>query len=290
MVEFPGLGGLRLSVKREAFENFFGIQGFSIYWYGIIITLGFLLAILLGLKNCRKFGIEPDNIIDVILFVAPASIIGARLYYVIFSWDLYRDNPIYIFNTRKGGLAIYGGVIAGLLTAYIYCRVKKIKPLKFIDFGVPYVVMAQGIGRWGNFFNQEAFGNITDLPWRMNGDIINRFLLDKYPGINLEVWGVHPTFLYESIWNFAVFFFLIWFRSRKKADGEVFCLYMAGYGLGRFFIEGLRADSLMLGLSGIRVSQHLAGIFVVAFIIIFVIIRMRSKNQDRLKAGPDKHE
>ncbi|NTV90214.1 MAG: prolipoprotein diacylglyceryl transferase, partial [Clostridiales bacterium] len=212
MVEFPGLGGIQLSISREAIRNLFGIEGFSIYWYGIIIALGFLLAVLLAMKNSKRFGLEPDNILDMIIFAAPMAIIGARLYYVIFSWDLFRDNPIDILNTRKGGLAIYGGVIFGILTAYVFCKIKKIKPLKLIDFGVPYLVMAQGIGRWGNFFNQEAFGVQTNLPWRMNGDVINQYLLGVNPSIDLSLFGVHPTFLYESIWDIAVFIFLLWFR------------------------------------------------------------------------------
>ncbi len=273
MVEFPGLWDLKLSIRREAVENLFGIDGFSIYWYGVIIALGFMLAVLLGVKNSRKFGLEPDNILDMILFAAPAAIVGARLFYVIFTWELFRDNPMDILNTRKGGLAIYGGLIAGMITAYIYCRYKKINPFKLLDFGVPYVAMAQGIGRWGNFFNQEAFGVPTNLPWRMNGDIINQYLT----GLDLSAWGAHPTFLYESLWDFAVFFFLIWFRNRKKKDGEVLCLYMVAYGVGRFFIEGLRTDSLMLGASGLRISQVLAALFAIVFIVLFVIIRKRTK-------------
>jgi phosphatidylglycerol:prolipoprotein diacylglycerol transferase len=273
VIEFPGLGIPQIPLKREAVVNLFGIENFNIYWYGIIIAFGFALAVLLAIKRSKRFDIEPDVILDGVLFAAPAAIIGARLYYVIFSWDLYKDNPIDIINIRKGGLAIYGGIIAAILVAWIYLRAKKIPPLKVIDFIVPYIALGQAIGRWGNFFNQEAFGYKTTVPWRMNGDIINQYLTGIDPAVDLKTWGVHPTFLYESILNFAIFFFLAWFIKKKKKDGEVLCLYMTFYGIGRFFIEGLRTDSLMLWLSGIRVSQFLAALFAIIFGIGFILLR-----------------
>jgi len=271
VVEFPGLWGLKLEINRVAFEIF----GVPIYWYGIIIAFAFLMAVLLGMKNSKLAGIEPDSVLDLVLFAAPAAIICARLFYVIFSWDLFKDNLIDIINTRKGGLAIYGGVIGGFITAYFFARYKKISVLKLLDFGVPYLVMAQGIGRWGNFFNQEAFGGATTLPWRMNSDTVNSFLAAFQSNLDLTKWGVHPTFLYESIWDFAVFSLLIWFRKRKKLDGEVLFLYMILYGAGRFLIEGLRTDSLMLG--SLRISQLLAALFVIIFTAAFIFRRNRSK-------------
>lgn len=270
LVEFPGLWGLKFAINRVAFYVF----GLPIYWYGIIIATGFLLAVLLGMRNSKKAGIEPDNILDLVLFAAPAAIIGARLFYVIFSWELFKDNPIDIINTRKGGLAIYGGVLAAFLVAYIFSRKKKIGALNLLDFGVPYLVMAQGIGRWGNFVNQEAFGSATTLPWRMNSDTVNSYLSNVQVGLDLSKWGVHPTFLYESLMDFIIFFLLIWYGKRKKLDGEVFYMYMILYGIGRFFIEGLRTDSLMMG--NFRISQLLAAAFAVAFVIVFVYRRKKA--------------
>ena len=267
-VSFPGLN-LDFEMSREAF-NVFGI---SIYWYGIIIAFAFLAAVLLGLRSCKKFGLEPDNILDLVLFAAPAAIVGARLYYVVFSWDQYKDNLIDIFKIRDGGLAIYGGVIAAMLVAWLYARKKRISALNLVDFGVPYLALGQAIGRWGNFFNQEAFGMPTKLPWRMNGTVADSYLSSLPEALDLSKWGVHPAFLYESLWDFALFFFLIWFRKKKKLEGEVLFLYLIGYGIGRFMIEGLRTDSLYLG--SFRVSQFLSALLVVVFVLLFIIRRVR---------------
>jgi prolipoprotein diacylglyceryl transferase len=273
LVEFPGLWGLKFTISRVAFYVF----GIPIYWYGIIIATGFLLAVLLGMRNSKKAGIDPDNILDLVLFAAPAAIIGARLFYVIFSWDLFKDNLIDIFNTRKGGLAIYGGVLAAFIVAFIFARKKKIGVLKLLDFGVPYLVMAQGIGRWGNFVNQEAFGSATTLPWRMNSDTVNTYLSNTQVGLDLTKWGVHPTFLYESIMDFAIFFFLLWFGKKKKIEGEIFYLYMILYGLGRSLIEGLRTDSLMLG--NFRISRLLGALFFIVFAFLFIYGRIKKNKR-----------
>lgn len=256
-IEFPGLWGLRFNIGRVAFSVF----NIPIYWYGIIIAFGFLLAVMLGMKDSKKFGLDPDTIIDLVLFATPVAIIAARLYYVIFSWEMFKDNPVDILNTRKGGLAIYGAIIGALIVAYIFAKKRKIGVLKLFDFGSAYLALAQGIGRWGNFINQEAYGTPTTLPWGMTGSSIGNT-------------PVHPTFLYESLWNIAIFIFLLWFRKRKKLDGEVFFLYMILYGTGRFWIEGLRTDSLMLG--SLRISQVLSFLFVVAFAIAFVMRRKRA--------------
>jgi len=274
LVEFPGLWGMKFTISRVAFEVF----GIPIYWYGIIIASGFLLAVLLGMKNSKLAGLEPDSVLDLVLFGAPVAIVFARLFYVVFTWELFKDNLIDIVNTRKGGLAIYGGIIGALIVAYFYSKNKKVGFFSLMDFAAPYIIMAQGIGRWGNFINQEAFGYATSLPWRMNSAIVNAELLAANRSIDLSVFGAHPTFLYESLWNFAVFFFLIWFRKRKKLDGEVFFLYMLLYGAGRFFIEGLRTDSLMLGT--FRISQLLAAVFVVASTILIIYRRKMIKKYD----------
>lgn len=199
IVEFPNLG-LKFLIDPVAFNVF----GQPIYWYGIIIATAFLIAVLLGLGACRKFGFEPDNIIDLVLFSAPVAIVGARLYYVIFKWSNFKNNLIEILDFRSGGLALYGGIIGGLLTAFAYAKFKKLNIKKLFDFGSPYLILAQGIGRWGNFINAEAHGGITSLPWGMKINGSGPF---------------HPTFLYEFLWDMVVFVLLLWYRRRKKVDG-----------------------------------------------------------------------
>lgn len=253
-ITFPGLG-LSFSMDRVAFQIF----GKNIYWYGIIIAVGFLLAVLFCCRQGKKFGITNDNIVDMLLFAVPISLICARLYYVIFYLDLYRraDGSIDWGETIAiwdGGIAIYGGIIGAVVTLAVFCRVKKIKFGAFADLGALGLLIGQAVGRWGNFVNQEAFGGPTDLPWRMG------------LWVNGTYTEVHPTFLYESLWN-IVGLLLIYFLvvRARKFDGEVFLCYIAWYGLGRFFIEGLRTDSLYffgLTLFGqpVRTSQLLAAV------------------------------
>ncbi len=269
----PGLWGLEFELRTWAFEIF----GIRIFWYGIIIALAFLVAVVLAVQSCRKYDIEPDNILDLVLIAAPAAIICARLYYVIFSWDQFKDNLLEIFMTRNGGLAIYGGVFGAILVAWIYAKKKKMRFFHLMDFTVPYLVLGQGIGRWGNFINQEAFGTKTSLPWRMNGDSANAYLNSLQENLDLSKWGVHPTFLYESLWDIAVFLFLIFYRKKKKIEGEVLFLYFVLYGTGRFFIEGLRTDSLMLG--SLRVSQLLSLLLVLLFTALFIYRRVKKAKE-----------
>ncbi len=273
-IEFPKLG-FRIPISREACKLF----GLPVYWYGIIISAGFFLAVLFAMRNSKKAGIKQDDIIDLVLFAAPVGIIGARLFYVIFNWGEFNGDFLKIINIRTGGLALYGGLISAVLVAVIFSKVRKINPLHYLDFCIPYFVFAQAIGRWGNFTNQEAFGGNTNLPWGMTGDEIKEYL-QQLSNLNYGVdpnIPVHPTFLYESLWNIGVFLLLIWFSKRKKLNGEVFCLYMIGYGAGRFWIEGLRLDSLWLG--NFRISQLLSVMFIVVFGLIFVIRRLRDKGQ-----------
>ena len=275
-IEFPNLWGIKVTIDPVAFK--FG--NISVYWYGIIIALGFMLAVLLGMKNSKRFGIESENIIDLVLFAFPAALIFARLYYVVFRWDLYKGNIADIFKTWHGGLAIYGGLIGAFLTAYIFTRIKKMSLLNLLDFASPYIVMAQAIGRWGNFINQEAYGTNTRLPWGMTSERI-RDELQILQGRGFDVdpnLPVHPTFLYESLWNIGAFLVLLWFRKRKKLDGEVFFLYVILYGIGRTWIEGLRTDSLMVG--DIRVSQLLAVLSALVFAIAFYIRRNRADKSE----------
>lgn len=292
-VSFPGLWGLTLNIDREAFRIF----GMPVYWYGIIISFGFLLCIVLALRHCSKYELTPDNILDVVIFATPAAIVGARLYYVAFNWEMYKGNIIEIIDTRKGGLAIYGAVIASLLAGYLYAKVKKIPVYRLFDFAIPYIPLGQAIGRWGNFFNQEAFGTNTDLPWGMISPQTKEYLYRNInelasKGIIVEpLKPVHPTFLYESIWNFAIFFFLLKFRDKKKLPGEVLYMYLILYGIGRFFIEGLRTDSLMIG--NMRVSQVLSAVFAVAFSLVMIYRRAKAKSKEHydeaLEDGGYKH-
>ncbi len=272
-VQFPGLWGLEFEIRIWAFRVF----GQKIYWYGIVVALAFLVAVVLAVRSCKKYDIEPDSILDLVLLAVPSSIIFARLYYVIFSWNEYKDNLIDIVDIRSGGLALYGGVIGAFLVAMLYAKKKKIPFLHLADFAVPYVILGQSIGRWGNFINQEAFGTMTILPWRMNGSVPNEYLTNLQGNIDLSKWGVHPTFLYESLWDIAVFLFLIYCRKRKKLAGDVMFLYFALYGVGRFFIEGLRTDSLMLG--SFRASRLLSFLLVLVFTSLFIYRRVKKAKE-----------
>jgi len=236
----------------------FEIFGLEIRWYGIFIATAFLVGTLIALREARRRGMDEELIIDLLLFAVPAALIGARLHYVIFSWDLYRDNPMEVFNIRGGGLAIHGGIIAAVLVGIIFSRVRGVSFWQLADIAAPSIILGQAIGRWGNYTNQEAYGRPTDLPWAIT--------------INGE--RVHPTFFYESLWNFLVFLFLLWYRKHKaKNDGEVFLLYIILYSLGRFFIEGLRIDSLMLG--PIRVAQLIS--LVSILIALFFLYRRKKE-------------
>lgn len=282
IIQFPNLfGGLTFYVDRVAFTIF----GIPIYWYGLFIAFGFMISLILAGSVAHKYKIKKDDLYDVILFSAPAAIICARLFYVAFDWQNFKGNIGAIFNFRQGGLAIYGAVIGAFATAYFISKKKKIKPLRLFDFAAPYFAISQALGRWGNFVNQEAFGVNTDLPWGMTGDRIRQYLQEQQnfltsQGIIVDSnLPVHPTFLYESLWNFGAFFLLLWLRKHKKVDGEVFFGYMFLYGLARSWIEGLRTDSLMLG--NFRISQLLAIMFVIVFGALFVIRRKKLPHMEQ---------
>ncbi len=244
-ISFPLLGNWSIDPSAS-----FTLFGRTFYWYGVIIAVGFILAMLYCARHCRRCGIEPDTLYDFLIWMIPLAIIGARLYYVIFQWSDYRDHPIDALKIWEGGLAIYGGVIAGLLTGIIWCRKKKIPFGAMADVCAPGLLIGQCIGRWGNFINREAFGRETTAFSRMGLTLPGR-----------ETVYVHPTFLYESLWNFVGFLLLhFWFRRHeRKFDGEFILLYAVWYGIGRALIEGLRTDSLYIAGTGIRVSQLLAG-------------------------------
>jgi len=280
-VSFPHLG-----IYIKHLVNHIDIFGFRIAFYGIIIALGMLAGINLACADAKRRGQNPEIYLDFAMYAIIFSIIGARTYYVIFEWDMYKNDLLQIFNLRGGGLAIYGGVIAAVITLIVFTKVKKQSFFSMADSGVLGLILGQIIGRWGNFFNAEAFGGYTDslfaLRYRLDivgtGMLNNDVLSHVMETDGVKYIQVHPTFLYESCWNLALLIFMLWYRKRKKFDGEVFFIYLGGYGLGRMIIEGLRTDSLLLPHTNIAVSQLLAGICFVVSIICIIIGRKRVKN------------
>ena len=280
-VSFPHLG-----IYIKHLVNHIDIFGFRIAFYGIIIALGMLAGINLACADAKRRGQNPEVYLDFAMYAIIFSIIGARTYYVIFEWDMYKDDLLQIFNLRGGGLAIYGGVIAAVITLIVFTKVKKQSFFSMADSGVLGLILGQIIGRWGNFFNAEAFGGYTNslfaLRYRLDivgtGMLNNDVLSHVMETDGVKYIQVHPTFLYESCWNLALLIFMLWYRKRKKFDGEVFFIYLGGYGLGRMIIEGLRTDSLLLPHTNIAVSQLLAGICFVVSIICIIIGRKRVKN------------
>lgn len=230
----------------------FSVFGFEIRWYGIFIALAMLIASTFVLRKGKGMGLSEDDLMDLIIWVLPSAIIGARVYYVLF-FDLgyYLSQPMEILNLRAGGLAIHGGVIGGVLAGYFVTKKKNMPFVKLADVVAPVLILGQAIGRWGNYFNGEAHGGPTDLPW----------------GIMVDGVKVHPTFLYESIWNFAIFAFLLRLLNKRHFDGQVAALYLILYSIGRFFIEGLRTDSLMIG--PLRVAQVISLVLIALGIFIY---------------------
>ena len=265
-VEFPKLGW-KFFMDPEIHIT----STFSIRWYGVLICFAFILCIVLGLLSCKKNGIESNDLLDYILVTIPSAIIGARLYYVAFTWEYYSAHPAEIVQIWNGGLAIYGGIIGAAIGLIIMSKVKKQPALKIIDFIIPYVALGQGIGRWGNFINQEAYGGATDLPWGMTGSVIQQEF-----GSTL----VHPTFFYESMWCFITFAVLMILRGKLKKHGQSLCVYCIMYGTERAFVEGLRTDSLYWG--SVRVSQALSIILIVLAVAALIIISVVSKKKDEI--------
>lgn len=279
-----------LHIGIEHLVNHISIFGFPIAFYGMIIGCGMLLGLFVATKEYVRSGYKADDIQDFALWVIVLGIIGARIYYVIFEWDYYSKHLLEIPNIRQGGLAIYGGVLMALFTCIVYTKKKKLDFFPMADAGVLGLILGQAIGRWGNFFNAEAFGGYTDslLAMRIKESIVNPAMINENVRSHILLLDdisyiqVHPTFLYESVWNLCVFFFLLWFSKRKKFKGQVFLLYLGLYGFGRFFIEGLRADSLMLFGTGIAVSQALSLVLVLAsvFLQIFFLKKNSSAEQE----------
>ena len=280
-ISFPNLG-IYLENVGKSIEVF----GFEIAFYGIIIGCGVMAGIVMAAMEAKRTGQNPDTYYDLALYAVVLSVIGARIYYVVFSWEQYKDDLLSIFNIRQGGLAIYGGVIAAVITVFVYGRVKKISFAKLADTAVLGLILGQIIGRWGNFFNREAFGEYTNNLFAMrlpldavrNSDVteLMREHLEMLDGV--AYIQVHPTFLYESLWNLGVLLILLWWRKRKKFEGEIFLLYLFGYGVGRFWIEGLRTDQLLIPGAGLPVSQVLALVLVIISGIIIFNIRRKKRN------------
>lgn len=278
-INFPNLG-----IHLENVGKTITVFGFDIAYYGIIIGIGVLAGILMAAFLAKKTGQNPDTYYDLALYAVVLSVIGARIYYVIFSWDSYKDDLLSIFNIREGGLAIYGGVIAAIITVTVYGKIKKLPFGLLADTAGPGLILGQIIGRWGNFFNREAFGDYTNNLFAMqlpvdavrSSDVTEKMLENVEIIDGIRYIQVHPTFLYESLWNVCILVLMLLWIKHKKFDGQVFLIYLFGYGVGRFWIEGLRTDSLMFFGTGLRVSQVLAIVLAVGAIVIN-IIAMRKK-------------
>ena len=281
-IYFPHLG-----IYLEHVGKNFSIFGFTIAYYGVVIVIGMLIAMALIMYTAKRFGENPDMYYDVSLMAILIGIVGARAYYVFFSWDMYKDDLWQIFNIRNGGLAIYGGILFGTLTVLVYSRVKKKSFLHMADILILGVVFGQIMGRWGNFFNREAFGEYTDGLFAMQLPVsavrqneITQAMWDHAVTINgVEFIQVSPTFLYESLWNLGLLVILLFLIGRKRFDGQVFLTYVMGYGLGRMWIEGLRTDQLLVPQTAIPISQLLSGVMVVAAVIGLIVQSHRHRNQ-----------
>ena len=285
MAQGADLSFVNLGITIEHMKNSISVFGFRIAYYGIIIGIGMLAGIWVAQSDAKRRGQDPDIYLDFALYAIIFSIIGARLYYVIFSWDNYKDDLLQIFNLRAGGLAIYGGVIGAVLTLIVFTRVRKLSFLSMADSGCLGLITGQIIGRWGNFFNCEAFGGFTDSlfamrikrsivnPSMISQDLLNHLIVEN----GVEYIQVHPTFLYESLWNLGVLLFMLWYRKRKRFDGEMLAIPFMGYGLGRCWIEGLRTDQLILFGTGIPVSQALSMLLVLAAAAFLVVKGRKQK-------------
>lgn len=260
-------------MRPYAVENLFGFPGLNIAWYGVIIGLGILAGVMLAHHRAKKIGIKVDLLYDYLLIAVPIAIVGARLYYVVFQWDYYREHLGEIFAVWHGGLAIYGGVLCAILVALLFCRRKRISFLLFADVCIPGLLLGQAIGRWGNFANQEAFGNLVTEP------ALQFFPYAVYIE-RLNEWH-QATFFYESAWNLLLLMTLLILSRRPRPKGWMLSGYLIGYGIGRFWIEGLRADSLYL-LPGLRVSQFLSVILVGVGVILFISLAKYQNKRGRL--------
>ncbi len=280
-IAFPNLG-----IYFHDVPTSFSIFGFEIAFYGLFIGIGVMAGLLTAVHVAKKTNQNPDDYWDFAIWAVLFSVIGARIYYVIFSWDDYKNDLLSIFKLRSGGLAIYGGVIAAFITLFVWCRIKKKKPLLIGDTAMPGLILGQAIGRWGNFMNREVFGDyysglfsmqIPVAAVRDQSDITAKIAANIPEGANYI--NVHPTFLYESVWNLLIFVLLLVYRKHKKFDGELCLLYLGGYGVGRFLIEGIRTDTLFIPGTTVPVSQVLALVMVIFAVMADIAMRVRLKKK-----------
>lgn len=276
-IAFPNL-----KIYLENVPSSFSIGGMEIYLYGVVIGLGLMMGLFMAERAAKVCGMNPDEIWDFAIYAVIFSVLGARIYYVVFQWSEFKGDLKGILNIRQGGLAIYGAVIGAFLTLFIFCKLKKRNPFQLGDCGVQGLVLGQAIGRWGNFFNREVFGEYTNNLFAMRipidavrdpSDITANISSHIPEGANYI--QVHPTFLYESALNFALFFLMVWYHKRKKFNGEICLLYLGGYGIIRFFVEGIRTDQLKFAGTDIAVSQMLGISLFVLAVVLEIIIRLR---------------
>ncbi len=285
-ISFPNLGIYLSHVGKSV-----SVFGFEIAYYGIIIGTAILIGFLIATSEAKRTRQNPEDYLDMGIIGVIAGIAGARIYYVVFSWDMYKDNILDILNLREGGLAIYGGVIGAVLAVFILARIKRLSPFQILDTVAMAILNGQMLGRWGNFFNREAFGEYTDSLFAMrlpldavrSGDVTGQMRehMERIDGVSYI--QVHPTFLYESLWCCALLVILVLYRKRKKYEGELFLLYIFGYGLGRVWIEGLRTDQLLLPGVGLPVSQLLAGCVVLFAGAALLFLRKNHKRMPMMK-------
>lgn len=283
------LSFVNLGITVDHMVKSFNIGSFSVAFYGLIIAIGMMCGILMAQADGKRRGQDPEIYLDFAIYGILFAILGARIYYVIFQWGYYKENLTEIINLRKGGLAIYGGIIGGILTLYVFAKKKGLSFFSMADSVVLGLVTGQIIGRWGNFFNCEAFGGFTDglFAMRIKRSIVSESMISQELIDNLivengvEYIQVHPTFLYESLWNVGVLLFMLWYRKRKKFDGEMLLIYFIGYGIGRAWIEGLRTDSLLVPGTGLAVSQLLSIVLAaVSLAILFYRHRQEAKKRE----------
>lgn len=283
IISFPNLG-----ITLEHVGKSISVFGIEIAYYGIIIGSAILIGFWIAMAEAKRTGQNPEDYLDMGIVGVVLGIVGARLYYVVFSWEMYKDDPLQIFNLRAGGLAIYGGVIGAVIAVLACAKWKKLYAPQIFDTIAMALINGQMLGRWGNFFNREAFGEYTDSLFAMrlpldavrSGDVteLMREHVQMIDGVSYI--QVHPTFLYESLWCCVVFCFLMFYRKHKKYEGELFLLYLLGYGLGRVWIEGLRTDQLIIPGVGLPVSQVLAGVLVIVTAVMLIILRKKHKKRD----------
>ena len=286
-ISFPNLG-----IYLDHVGKSISVFGFEIAYYGIIIGLAILIGFLIATSEAKRTRQNPEDYLDMGIIGVIAGIAGARIFYVVFSWDMYKDNLLDIFNLREGGLAIYGGVIAAVIAEFIMARVKHLSPFQILDTVAMAILNGQMLGRWGNFFNREAFGEYTDSLFAMrlpldavrSGDVteLMREHMERIDGVSYI--QVHPTFLYESLWCCALLIILVLYRKHKKYEGELFLMYIFGYGLGRVWIEGLRTDQLLIPGIGLPVSQVIAGCVVIFAGAALLYLRKNHKKIPMMKS------